>query len=229
MTNFNAESAPVGTLDFKVIRGGQLKRLSLRQMLKEGLPRKGLPATVNAWRARNIPNLYPGLRDVAGAKFTGAPSAIGTAHLMVLRGDGSTEDLGLASARVVTTAGVNSIASHMNNAGATISAYKFIGFGSGATAAAIGDTALQTEYTTQYVVDNTRPTGTQSNPSANVYQCVDTFSPDSGGTLAVTECGVFTAASAGTLLDHFVFSAVNLVASSDSVQVTFQLTFTAGS
>lgn len=228
MSDLSAECGPQGTLLNQVIRRSPT-RLSLPELLRQGLPARGLAKTVNEWRARNFSNLMRGMVDVAGAKLGGAPTLIGTCHLVVHRGDGSVEDLGLASARVVTTAGVTAIASHLNNAGATISGFKFIGWGSGTTAAAIADTALQTEYTTQYVVDSTRPTGTQSNPSANVYQALSTFSPDSGGTLAVTEAGIFSAASAGTCLDHFVFAAVNLVATSDSLQSTFQLTLTAGS
>lgn len=55
-----------------------------------------------------------------------------------------------------------------------------------------------------------------------------TISPDSGGTLAITEHGLFSAASAGTLWDRTVFAAVNLVAGSDSLQVTHTTTFPSG-
>ena len=48
------------------------------------------------------------------------------------------------------------------------------------------------------------------------------------GAAAVTEHGIFSAASGGILLDRSVFSVINL-ASGDSIQSTYQLTFTAGS
>jgi hypothetical protein len=101
---------------------------------------------------------------------------------------------------------------------------KYHGFGTGTTAAAVGDTTLQTELTTQYAADNTRPTATQS-VSTNVYTTVGLLSPDTGGTIAVTEFGLFSASSSGTLYDRQTFSAYNLVAGSDSLQTTHTLTF----
>jgi len=221
-----AELGISGDWNLQVIKG--VHRPTIRQLVARAMPRRGLSDEVNDWRAHNVKHFLPGLIDSVVAKLTDAPTLIGSASHVVTRGDGTVEDLGLASLRVVTTAGVNAIASHLNNNGATISAFKFIGWGSGATAPAIGDTALVTEFTTEYVTNSTRPTGTQSNSSANVYQCVSTFSPDSGSP-AVTECGVFSASAAGTLLDRFTFSVINLVANADSLQTTFQLTLTAGS
>jgi hypothetical protein len=94
----------------------------------------------------------------------------------------------------------------------------------GTTAAAAGDTALQTELTTQYATDNTRPTGSQAH-STNTYTTVATLSPDAN--VAITEWGLLTQAATGggTMLDHQVFSAVNLAASADSLTTTYVLTF----
>lgn len=138
---------------------------------------------------------------------------------------------GTLSTRVVTTAGVNFIVDGFQNL-VEIENLKYHGFGTGTNAEASGNTALQTEETTQYAADNTRPTGTTTEgASANIYRTVATYSPDSGGTRAITEHGIFDQASnaGGTLLDRSVFSAVNLVAASDSLQVTYELTLTAGS
>lgn len=140
---------------------------------------------------------------------------------------GMVTDYGVVSTRVVTTAGVNFLASAFNNNTTNVGLFKFHGFGTGTNAEAIGDTALQTELTTQYAVDNTRPTGSQS-AATNVYTTVGTLSPDSGGTIAITEHGIFSASSGVTLWDRSIFSAVNLVAGSDSLQVTYNLTLTAG-
>lgn len=141
--------------------------------------------------------------------------------------DADVIDRGVLSLRVVTTAGVTFLANNFAGSGAAISTFKYHGFGTGTTAEAVGDTALVTEFTTEYATDSTRPTGSQAS-SANVYTTVGTFSPDTGGTLAVTEHGIFSAASAGTLWDRSKFSAVNLVAGSDSLQVTYNLTLSAG-
>jgi hypothetical protein len=141
---------------------------------------------------------------------------------------GQVTQYGVLSTRVVTTAGVNFIVDAFQNL-VEVENMKFHGFGTGTNAEAAGDTALQTELTTQYAVDNTRPTGTTTEgASANIYRTVATLSPDSGGTIAITEHGVCSASSGTVLLDRSVFSAVNLVAGSDSLQATYELTFASG-
>lgn len=135
-------------------------------------------------------------------------------------------DYGVLSRRKVTTVGVNFIVDAFQNL-VELENLKYHGFGTGTNAESNGDTTLQTELTTEYVSNNTRPTGTTTEgASANIYRTVATLSPDSGGTLAITEHGIFDQAanSGGTLLDRSVFSAVNLVASSDSLQITYELT-----
>lgn len=123
---------------------------------------------------------------------------------------------------VVTTAFVNALASHLNNAGSTISDFKYHDSGTGTTAAAIGDTDLQTP-----AGPATRATGSQG-ASTNVYTTVGTISYTS--TLAITEWGLFRDATRGapdTLADRRVFSAINVV-SGDSIQFTYTLTTNAG-
>lgn len=144
---------------------------------------------------------------------------------------GHVVDYGVLSRRVVTTAGVGFIVDAFQNL-VELENMKFHGFGTGTTAEASGDTALVTELTTQYASDNVRPTGTTTEGgSANVYRSVATLSPDAGGTIAVTEHGVFSqaAVAGGVLLDRSVFAAVNIVAGSDSLQSTYDLTVSAGS
>lgn len=143
----------------------------------------------------------------------------------VTHADGSVTDYGLLGRHLVVTAGKNYLAACMDNTSEPEN-LKFHGYGTGTTAAAAGDTALQTELTTQYATDNVRPTGSQAH-STNTYTTVATLSPDTGGTIAVTEWGLLSQASnaGGTLLDRQVFSAVNLVAGSDSLATTYVLTF----
>ncbi len=124
---------------------------------------------------------------------------------------------------LVTTAGVNFMATDFAAGLATprISSFNFHDSGTGTTAAAIGDTALQTQ-----AGPTTRATGTQSNPTAGQYRSIGTIAYVS--TLAITEWGVFNqAAQGGTLWDHRVFAAINVV-NGDSIQYTYTLTINAG-
>lgn len=161
------------------------------------------------------------------ARSFGLMVGYGELRGLVLHADGTATDYGLLGRKVVTTAGVTYLAADMAGGASDINLFKYHGFGTGTTAEATGDTALVTELTTQYATDNTRPTGSQSS-STNTYTTVATLSPDSGGTLAITEHGLFSATSGTTLWDRTVFSAVNLVAGSDSLQSTYVATFPAG-
>lgn len=141
---------------------------------------------------------------------------------------GEVVSYGLLSTRLVTDNGVGFIVDAFQNL-TELENMKYHGYGTGTTAEAQADSALVTELTTQYATDNTRPTGTTTEgASGNIYRTVATLSPDSGGTIAITEQGVFSASSAGTLLDRSKFSAINLVAGSDSLQTTYELTVSAG-
>lgn len=146
---------------------------------------------------------------------------------VVFRGDGRVEQLGLLSEKVITTAGVTYLCADMAAGASDINLFKFHGFGSGATAEAAGDTALVTEYTTQYATDNVRPTGSQV-PSTNTYTSVGTFSPDA--TVTVAEHGLFSQAATGggTLWDRSLTGSVALTGSADSLQATYVLTASAG-
>lgn len=230
--------APTSELSFNVIRRRPAAltlpswpaATSRRTIVEHGTPRTGLPAEVNIWRAKNQANLLRGWRRIALAKMLGIPTHYGAVFATVLRGNGDVVPYGLASLRVVTTAGVNYIVDAFQNT-VELENMKYHGFGTGTAAEAVGDTALGTELTTQYNPDNTRPTGTTTEgASANIYRTVATLTPDSGGTIAVTEHGIFSATSAGTLLDRSKFTAINLDSTAgDSLQITYDLTFPSGS
>lgn len=200
------------------------------QVFRDAQPRRGLPDQVNQYRVRNAANVLRALPRIQAAQALGMPMFYGSLCGKVIRRDGTIEDLGLLGLRVVTTAGVGFIVDAHQNL-VELEDMKYHGFGSGTGNEATSDTALGTEYTTEYVTNSTRPTGTQVEGAANIYRTVATFAPDSGGTLAVTEHGIFSSATvgAGVLLDRTKFAAVNLVASADSLQVTYDLTYTAGS
>lgn len=209
-----------------VSMGGELSM----EIVKRGLPSPLAPTDINRWRLSNARKLMAGVPRLTMARALGLPHFYGALYFKVFRGNGRIEDLGLVGLKLVTTAGVNYIVDAFQNT-TELENLKYHGFGTGTTAEATGDTALVTELTTQYAADNTRPTGTTiEGASANIYRTVATLAPDTGGTIAVTEHGVFSQAATGggVLLDRTVFAAVNLVAGSDSLQVTYDLTFSAG-
>jgi hypothetical protein len=237
MTNAVGNIAPTGDLGLRLIRNAQLvpppiiewpSNTDKGAVLAHGFPHRGLSDEVNAWRTRNLRNLWRGLWRIKTAKALDLPTIHGALYLTKIRGDGEVIPYGLASLRLVTTVGVGYIVDAFQNT-VEVENMKFHGYGTGGTAESAGDTALVTELTTQYVSDSTRPTGTTTEgASANIYRTVATLSPDSGGTIAITEHGVFSASSAGVLLDRSLFSAVNLVAGADSLQTTYELTFPSG-
>jgi energy-coupling factor transporter transmembrane protein EcfT len=127
--------------------------------------------------------------------------------------------LGLLIFGLVTNVGVAFEAATFAG-GTSTSAFNFHDSGTGTSPASVTDTALQTPTGTARVA------GAQSTPgSANVYQTVATITY--GGTFAVTEWGLFSASTSGTLWDHRIFSAINVV-SGNSIQFTYSLTIPSG-
>lgn len=225
-----SSTAPTGALKLRLVKRQRVPEheLSLWEFLKYGLPHFGLRREVALWRFKNIPNFAPGLWRIAFARLFRLPHFYGQLSLCVVRKNGEVVDFGLASMRVVTTTGVGYIVDAFQTATSIeLENMKFHGFGTGATAAVIGDTGLQTELTTQYV-GNVRPTGTtEEGASANIYKTVATLAPDSGTPISVTEHGVFSANAAGVMIDRTVFTAVP-VDTGESLLADYQLTFTAG-
>lgn len=222
---------PTGRLQLEVIRGTRAKHpLTFRRFVSDALPRPGLDRGVAAWRARNLPNLFRGAARVAIAKLFRIPTHYGVLYLVAATG-GRRINLGLASMRVVTDAGVAAIVDAFQNT-VELENFKYHGWGTGVTAEAAGQTALVTELTTEYVVNNTRPTGTLAEgATANIFQTVATLAPDSGGVIPITEHAVFSQASnaGGTMIDRSKFAAYNLdSANGDSITATYELTFSSG-
>jgi hypothetical protein len=88
--------------------------------------------------------------------------------------------------------------------------------GTGTTAAAAGDTALQA------AIAGSRVALGSATSSTNVVTYTASF-PAGTGTGAVTEAGIFNASSAGTMLCRTVFSVVNKGAA-DAMSVTWTIT-----
>lgn len=205
-------------------------KLSMEEIVRYGMPQRGLPATVNDWRRRNQRNLWRGIRMIAPARLFKVPHFHGQLFLTKLTADGEIIDYGLAGLRMVTTAGVRFICDDFNAGSTDITNMKYHGLGTGALTEAVGNTALVTEITTAYNPDNTRPTGTQASATVSTnatYTTTGTITVDAS--VAATEHGIFSQAATGggTLLDATSFTTVNL-ASGDSLQATYVLTMNAG-
>ncbi len=123
---------------------------------------------------------------------------------------------------LVVTGGANFLATDFASGQASprISAMNFHDSGTGTVAATSTDSGLQTQ-----AGPATRATGVQSNPVTNQYRSVGTIAYTTG--LAITEWGIFSASTAGTMWDRRVFAAINVV-NGDSIQYTYTLTITAG-
>lgn len=147
----------------------------------------------------------------------------GRLFLKVIKANGEVWDYGHIGCHLVTTVGKGFITDAWQNS-VELENMKYHGIGTGTTAAAAGDTALETETTTSLNPNDTRATGSLTEgASANIFRTVGTNAVDN--TVACTEWGLLSQAATGggVLFDRQVFSAVNL-ASGDSIQTTYDLT-----
>jgi len=235
---FATSTQPRGDVQLQVIPGGKTpeslmrpepaKLLSAKDIFRYGWPQSDQHPALQQWKADNVRKLMRRSYKLAVARALKIPHFYGALWLSKIDGRGDMVDYGLVSLRVVTTAGVNYIVDAFQNS-VEVEDMKYHGIGTGTTGAVVGDTSLETELTTEYNPDNTRATGTTAEgASANIYQTVATNTLDSG-TPAVTEHGILSASSSGTLLDRHTFSAINLDGTQgDGLQSTYELTFSAG-
>jgi hypothetical protein len=135
------------------------------------------------------------------------------------RADGSVITLGVLAYRAVTTAFVTFVVDQLQTETSVFGDFKFHDSGVGVTAENAADTIIET------TDGESRATGTQTESAANAYRSVGTISYTT--TKAITEHGLFNDASAGTLMDRSVFTAINVV-SGDSIQFTYTITLAAG-
>lgn len=117
-------------------------------------------------------------------------------------------------ATVVTTAGLNWLTDLFDGT-VTKPANYYIGAGTGAGTAVVGNTALNTE------VSEARVAATLSQPSANVNRLVATQTYT--GTKTITNAGALTAITTGTLLVHGDFTGI-AVDASDAIEYTIDIT-----
>lgn len=161
-------------------------------------------------------------RYVAGpiANFFGVATILGELRAVLILADGTTVNYGVLGRRMVTTAYCEFMVDQHQTETSVVGDFKFHDSGVGTTNEATGDTGIET---TDGV---SRATGTQTEESSVIYRSVGTISYTS--TKAITEHGLFSAASGATLMDRTEFSTINVV-NGDSIQYTYGITYAAGS
>jgi len=192
---------------------------SFRSRLMRGLMAAALIAAVplQAMQPAPVP-AFAGMAASAWAPPADQPAGVGERLRDLVKG-------GLISlATVFTNVGPSIVTNRIIQAG---TAPKNIGWGTGTNAAAVADTTLQTEAAP--TTSGGRTVGTESRTTitqtSDNYQVAGTVT--AGGTLAITEAGLFDAVTAGNLLIRSVFSAINVV-SGDSIAFTFGLKLVPG-
>lgn len=136
---------------------------------------------------------------------------IGNVDVVLTGSDGQVKDTREIK-NLVVTSGLGFIASRMRDASASVMSHMAVG--SGTAAAALANAALGNELG-RVALTSTTVTGNQ-------VTFIATF-PAGAGTGAITEAGIFNAASAGTMLCRTVFSVVNKDAG-DTLSITWTIT-----
>ena len=137
----------------------------------------------------------------------------------VFRLDGSVEDRGVIATKKVTTAFVNYLVDAMINSSTyPMDVFKFHDSGTGYVGGeSNADTALLIP------CGEARDVGTQiEGASANIYKSVATHTYSTS--YSIQEHGIFSLATGGTLLDRSVFAVINISASGEKIEWTYQLT-----
>jgi len=117
---------------------------------------------------------------------------------------------------LVVTAGKNYIAAELSSAGVTDMGWMEVG--TGAVAPAAGDTALGAA-----IASTGRQALTTRTSATNVVTYVGDWAAGQATNAAITEAGIFNAASAGTMLSRATFTAINKGAS-DTLKITWTVT-----
>jgi len=179
----------------------------MNQSLKYQLSNKLRGSWITGWLAKQF---------VDNSSRIGYVGAYGELSAVLKRKDGTIVDLGMLGRKLVTDAFLAFVVDQFQTETSVFGDFKYHDSGVGTTAENASDTDIET------TDGESRATGTQTEgATSNIYKSVATISYTS--TKAITEHGLFNDASAGTLMDRTVFSAVNVV-SGDSIQFTYQLT-----
>lgn len=168
------------------------------------------------WRIRNLRYLLPGLWHRFIARFFHIQHLQGALYVRHITAAGRVTDYGLVSLRLVTTAFVQFMVDQLQAETTQWGDFKYHDSGVGTTAAAVGDTDIET------TDGESRATGSQEEgATADIYKSIGTINYTT--TKAITEHGLFSQATGTTLMDRHVFSEIN-VDNGDSIQFTYELT-----
>ena len=132
---------------------------------------------------------------------------------VVIHDDSGKQKENFTIPNLVVTTGLAYIASRMKDATATAMTHMAVGTGS--TAAAAGNTALETQL-------GSRVSLTSTTVTSNSTAYVATFGAGVG-TGALTEAGIFNASTSGTMLCRTLFAVINKGAA-DTMTITWTIT-----
>lgn len=159
---------------------------------------------------------------IAAVDFTQrgyVPEIWGFLSAKLIRANGEIIDIGLVSTRKITTAFRDYIVDSLQDSTTyPLDVFKYHGSGTDNTAEANTQTALEVEV-------ESRSAGTQiEGATANIFKTVATISYTA--TRSIVEHGLFSAASAGTMMDRSVFTSIG-VDDGDAIEFTYEATFNA--
>lgn len=142
----------------------------------------------------------------------------GSVHVQLIGPDGKVKQEH-TNHNLIVTVGKTFLATYLTPSGHGADFFDYMGLGTGTASPTSGDTALQTELVGG---GYSRQSGTVTS-SSNVWQNVVSFAPGNG-TGAITEAGLFSASTSGTMFARQVFSAYNKAAG-DTLTITWTVTF----
>lgn len=142
----------------------------------------------------------------------------GSVHVQLIGPDGKVKQEH-TNHNLIVTVGKTYLAAWIAAASQAGKFMEYMGLGTGTTSPVSGNTALETELSGG---GYSRQNGTISSSLA-VWQNVVSFAPGNG-TAAITEAGLFSASTVGTMFARQTFSAYNKAAG-DTLTITWTVTF----
>lgn len=170
-----------------------VRELSLKEIVQYGFPHDGMSEKMHKWKQNNLPHLWRGLQRETAARIAKIGYLSGHVCLTIVAPDGTREEYGLVSLRVITTVGAQQVVKAFLGT-FSLNNFRYHALGSGSAEETIADTALTTEHSSLYDTSNTRTTGTlQQGVSATVFRTVGTTTLS--GTALIAEFGLFSQAA----------------------------------
>jgi len=144
----------------------------------------------------------------------------GTVRIELFNEKGELKDKREICENLVINMGLYHIADQMSDKGEAVMSHMAIG--TGTTAPVAGDTILQAELDRNALTSKTQ--GTAADQNKVTY--IGDWAAGDGTGAAITEAGIFNAATAGVMLARITFSAINKAAN-DTLRITWQHTYSA--